>query len=52
MSGKSRSRPVKKETVVTTAGRHPRENFGIVNLPVYHASIVLYPSMAAHDKAA
>ena len=39
MSGKSRSRPVKKETVVTTAGRHPRENFAIVNPRVYHASL-------------
>jgi len=44
-------RSMKKATIVTTAGRHPRENHGIVNPPVYHASTVLYPSMAAHDKA-
>jgi len=42
---------MKKETIITTAGRHPKENFGIVNPPVYHASTVLYPSMAAHDEA-
>ena len=42
---------MKKETIVTTAGRRPKENFGIVNPPVYHASTVLFPSMAAHDEA-
>jgi cystathionine beta-lyase len=35
------------ETRVTTAGRHPEDNYGIVNPPVYHASTVLFPSLAA-----
>jgi len=44
---------MRKETIVTTAGRRPKENFGIVNPPVYHASTVLFPSMAAalHEAA-
>lgn len=41
---------MKKETLITTAGRHPEKNFGIVNPPVYHASTIVYPSMAAHDE--
>jgi len=36
----------KPETRVTTLGRDPHANFGIVNPPVYHASTVLYPSLA------
>ncbi|HLI10858.1 MAG TPA: cystathionine beta-lyase [Alphaproteobacteria bacterium] len=43
--------PTKKETLLTTAGRNPAGNFGIVNPPVYHASTVVYPSIAAHDAA-
>lgn len=42
---------MKKETVITSAGRRPEEHFGIVNPPVYHASTVIYPSMKAHDEA-
>jgi hypothetical protein len=42
----SGSRSMKKETIVTTAGRHLQENFGIVNPPVYRArrptSLVLH----------
>lgn len=34
-------------TLVTHAGRAPRENKGFVNPPVYHASTVLFPSMEA-----
>ena len=34
-------------TLVTHAGRAPRDNKGFVNPPVYHASTVLFPSMAA-----
>jgi cystathionine beta-lyase len=41
---------MKKETLLTTAGRRPEENFGIVNPPVYHASTVIYPSMKEHDE--
>lgn len=39
----------KTDTLVTTAGRTPEANFGIVNPPVYHASTVLFPSLDALD---
>ena len=42
---------MKKETKVINAGRNPEANFGIVNPPVYHASTVLFPSVAALDWA-
>lgn len=38
---------MKDETKLVVAGRDPEANFGIVNAPVYHASTVLYPSLAA-----
>ena len=41
---------MKKETLLTTAGRRPEENFGIVNPPVYHASTIVYSSVAAHNE--
>lgn len=34
------------ETKIVVAGRSPEDNFGIVNVPVYHASTVLYASLA------
>ncbi|MEK9722546.1 MAG: cystathionine beta-lyase [Rhodospirillaceae bacterium] len=36
---------MKKDTLVTAIGRHPRENHGVVNPPVYHASTITYPSL-------
>lgn len=36
-------------TVLAHAGRHPRENHGMVNPPVYHTSTVLWPTVAAMD---
>jgi cysteine-S-conjugate beta-lyase len=42
---KTKSR--KAATLLTHAGRDPAANFGVVNPPVYHASTVLYPSVAA-----
>ncbi|WP_395678056.1 cystathionine beta-lyase [Inquilinus sp.] len=36
-------------TVLAHAGRHPRENHGMVNPPVYHSSTVLWPTVAAMD---
>ena len=36
---------------MVTAGRKPEENFGIVNPPVYHASTVTFPTVAAMEKA-
>lgn len=35
------------DTVTTTAGRDPEQQHGIVNPPVYHASTVLFPTVAA-----
>ncbi|MGB8274080.1 MAG: cystathionine beta-lyase [Alphaproteobacteria bacterium] len=42
---------MKKDTEVVGLGRKPEENFGIVNPPVYHASTVLFPTVAALKKA-
>lgn len=35
------------DTRLTTAGRDPEANFGIVNPPVYHASTVTFPTVQA-----
>lgn len=40
---------MKDATLVTTLGRDPHANHGIVNPPVYHASTVLRPSLEALD---
>jgi len=38
------------DTRLTTSGRDPEANFGIVNPPVYHASTVTFPTVEAlHD---
>ena len=42
---------MKKQTKLINVGRDPDANFGIVNPPVYHASTVLFPTVAALDKA-
>ena len=39
------------DTLAVTAGRHPEANFGLVNPPVYHASTVTFPSLAALEAA-
>ncbi|MDH5747885.1 MAG: cystathionine beta-lyase [Rhodospirillales bacterium] len=41
----------KKDTQLTTAGRDPEHNFGIVNPPVYHASTIVHPTVAALEEA-
>lgn len=38
---------MKNETKIILAGRHPEDHIGAVNTPVYHASTILYPSLAA-----
>ena len=38
-------------TLVTTLGRAPEQQHGIVNPPVYHASTVLFPTVAALEAA-
>src|SRR5579864_7767979 len=42
-----RSKSRKPDTLLTHAGRSPESNFGVVNPPVYHASTILHPSVAA-----
>lgn len=36
---------MKDDTILTHSGRHPLENHGVVNPPVYHASTILFPTM-------
>lgn len=43
--------PRRKHTQLTHGGRHPRENHGIVNPPVYHASTVLFPTLDALEQS-
>jgi cystathionine beta-lyase len=40
------------DTVVCHAGRDPAAHFGVVNPPVFHASTVLFPTLAALDAKA
>ena len=47
MPSTNRNAPRHSDTILTHAGRHPRENHGFVNPPVYHASTVLFPDTAA-----
>ncbi len=42
---------MKKDTTIVNTGRHPEDNHGVVNTPVYHASTILYPSIAAIEEA-
>lgn len=38
---------MKDDTILVTAGRHPEDNHGVVNPPVYRASTILYPNVEA-----
>lgn len=42
-----KKRNFRDDTRVTTLGRDPDANFGVVNPPVYHASTILYPTYEA-----
>lgn len=42
---------MKRDTLLTHAGRNPHANHGIVNPPVYHASTVLYRDLASYEAA-
>jgi cysteine-S-conjugate beta-lyase len=42
---------MKKDTLLTHAGRDPRQQQGVVNTPVYRASTVLHPSVEALEQA-
>jgi cystathionine beta-lyase len=44
-------RPLKDDTVIGHAGNHPARHHGIVNPPVYHASTVLFPTLAALEES-
>ncbi len=43
------ARDEKKDTTLTSAGRKTRAHVGVVNTPVYRASTILYPDLAALD---
>jgi cystathionine beta-lyase len=47
----SNMRRHKDSTAVTTVGRDPFANHGVVNPPVYHASTILFPTLAEWRKA-
>jgi len=38
------------ETLATHLGNNPRQHYGIVNMPVYHASTILFPDLASLRK--
>ena len=42
---------MKKNTRLVHAGRHPEQQFGAVNPPVYHASTILHPSVEAMERS-
>jgi cystathionine beta-lyase len=42
---------MKKDTKLVHGGRHPEQHFGAVNPPVYHASTITYPTLAAWQEA-
>jgi cystathionine beta-lyase len=48
---KKSTTPKHPDTRLTTSGRDPEANFGIVNPPVYHASTVTFPTLAALHEA-
>ncbi|MEP7241157.1 MAG: cystathionine beta-lyase [Devosia sp.] len=41
------SRPTSVETILTHVGRHPEQNRGYVNTPVYRGSTMLFPTLDA-----
>ncbi len=45
------TRPCRDDTRIVHAGRHPDEQFGAVNPPVYHVSTVTFPTVAAMEAA-
>jgi cystathionine beta-lyase len=38
---------MKDDTLIVAAGRDPESHFGVVNPPIYRASTILYPTVAA-----
>ena len=48
---KAKNKNLKAETLLSVLGRDAAAHSGVVNVPVYHASTILYPSVAALRKA-
>jgi len=46
-----RSKSRKLDTLLAHAGRNPEANHGVVNPPVYHASTIIHPTVAAMEAA-
>ena len=40
-----------KETLLVDVGRDPFHNHGVVNPPVYHASTIVFPTLAALEES-
>jgi cysteine-S-conjugate beta-lyase len=49
MKSDGKARQYRRDTLVTHLGRHPEAQMGAVNPPVYHASTILSPNMAAWE---
>ena len=49
---KATKKDLKAETLLSVLGRDAAAHSGVVNVPVYHASTILYPNVAAMKKAA
>jgi cystathionine beta-lyase len=43
---------MKDDTLMVHTAREPERHYGIVNPPVYHASTILYPTLAAYSQRA
>jgi cystathionine beta-lyase len=43
---------MKDDSILVHSGKDPERHYGIVNLPVYHASTVLYPTIEAFNNRA
>ncbi len=48
---KAKQKNLKAETLLSVLGRDAAAHSGVVNVPVYHASTILYPNVAALKKA-
>ena len=46
MADKKKSR---RDTIITRAGRDPQRHAGLVNMPVYRGSTVLFPDVASYE---
>ena len=49
---KKNTKNLKRETLLSTLGRDASNHHGVVNVPVYHASTILHPSVSSLKKSA